>query len=245
MKKIYLLFLTLGVFSLLISSCSNSNTRSANQEEIPTKSRRTISSIEKNTAPKDITQNANESAIETLPEISISDNPETAAADPDGEAANQNTGNQSAMAMLAFTATAEDMVKAFIEDYGRAAQTLGVDKNHEELTYVDDDLVSDKIPKGMIIMIDEPSTYYRVWYAGYVGDDEMAWFMEEMQLVVMATCPEIKPEEAKNFANQIMEDAIANQNNMPSAIMGTLPYDVGLWSLSVSDRGLVSFHVSM
>lgn len=187
---------------------------------------------QKTQAPPEVIQEttAAKSEAETKPETTEA---ETTAAE---------TAKLSKMDELEFTASLDDLIKAFQEDYVRAAEQAGVTADHNSLEYEpsDEEMIIIPLDDELNLMPTISSNRKMIWYAGYPNDDNS--FLQEMQLVLMAADNTLTPEKANDYAAQIWAEGWENRNNMPSAIQKFLPSGL-LYTFSINDLKLISFQV--
>lgn len=148
----------------------------------------------------------------------------------------------SIMANLDKEASVADMVDAFENDYNRAAEAASIAASYNDLEYTENSgMATIQITDSMMIMIDPPSTYHRVWYAGYADSDD--WMKQEALLTLMAADDTLSTEDATALIDEIYKETWDNRNKMPSAVSKKTKSGVN-YSLSLSDNGLTSFQIS-
>lgn len=153
------------------------------------------------------------------------------------------TDKLSKMDELEFGALPEELLKAFQEDYVRAAELAGITADHNDLVIDESEEGMLMIPltEGLQLILQTSPTVKMVWYAGYPDDNEL--FSQEMLLALMAGDNTLSAEEAKTLIGEIVEEGWNNRNNLPSAVNKNLPSGV-LYSYGINDRGLTSFQVA-
>lgn len=91
-----------------------------------------------------------------------------------------------------------------------------------------------QLTDGLMLMIDPPSTYYRIWYTGYPASDE--WMKNEAKNALMAADNTLTEAEAQSFINDIYEEAYKSVN---SAVNKNT--DAGIiYSLALTSQDAVS-----
>lgn len=146
------------------------------------------------------------------------------------------------MSELPSDASIEDMVKAFEEDYLRAAQQAGITADHNNLEFKETSgMAMIDLTPHMTLMIDPPSTFHRIWYAGYAESSE--WMRQEAVLALMAADNTLSLEDSEKLIDDIFKKAVENQDNMPSAVHAKTTAGVR-YSMSTTSQNSVSFHIS-
>ncbi len=153
----------------------------------------------------------------------------------------------SKMADLDYGVSIEELIKAFQEDYARAANQMGLSQNHDDLEYetrgasVGDGMLTIGLTNRLNLIVNKSPKLKMIWYAGYPEDNES--FLQEMQIVLMAADQNISEEEAKTYVDELWTEAWENRNNNPSSVQKHLPSGV-LYSFSINERGLISFQIA-
>lgn len=153
----------------------------------------------------------------------------------------------SKMAALDYEVSIEELIKAFQEDYARAANQMGLSQNHDDLEYetssasVGDGMLTIHLTGRLNLIVNKSPKFKMIWYVGYPEDNES--FLQEMQIVLMAADQNISEEEAKTYVDELWAEGWENRNNNPSSVQKRLPSGV-LYSFSIDEKGLISFQIA-